>query len=160
MQPIKKHGTNPRIRRLLWGIPVIAAILVLAFFALDRNAVNSPDDTALDRHDDSVSLLKRDREDLLRFEVFPSVDDQFAIEFTDGSYQVEGQPDYPLEQREIDLMVTELTTLDAFVEIDSGELDQESLNSLGLGEDAARVSAHYADGQTSSFMIGSSVPGV
>lgn len=159
MQPIRKRGTNPRIRRLLWGIPVVAAILILVLFVLDRNAVNIPADTALDRHDDRVSLLKRDRKDLLRFEVFPSFDDKFAIQFTDGSYQVEGQPDYPLEQREIDLMVTELTTLNAFVEIDSGELKQESLNSLGLGEDAARVSAHYADGQTASLMIGSSVPG-
>ncbi len=133
----------------------VAALLAAWSFFSQRDDIPALQPS---RKDESLSLISRDASELQRFKVILSSGDSFTILQNDGHFEVEGNPDFPLEEREISLMVKDLTLLTVNEEWGSFHLDDGDLDALGLGQTAARVTAWYTDGQKAGLIFGSSAP--
>ncbi len=158
MQPVRKKTPPPRRRSLLLlAFPLTAALILLIWLFFGQKAPEAwvP---PISNTDEELTLLSRDASELLRFSVTPSVEEPFSIVFADGKAQVEGNTDFPLEQREIDLMVKDLTLLTAHEELGRITMDGQSLEALGLGKTAARVKAEYSDGTSADLVFGGRAP--
>lgn len=153
MQPVQKKIPNPQKKRLaaalvvLLGLVAIAAILIVNH---SKQPALSPDHQA----DARYMMIDRPQDKPLRIEVTNSKGEQFALVLTDAGYQVAGQPDYPLNEVDIELMVKDLTILEATDLAGDAPKDEAVLQELGLGPDAPRVRASYQDGQSINLIFG------
>ncbi|HSK68319.1 MAG TPA: DUF4340 domain-containing protein, partial [Candidatus Limnocylindria bacterium] len=103
--------------------------------------------------EESVKLIDRDAATLLRMEVTASDGSAFALVRQGDSFVVEGDPGFPLEEREVSLMVKDLTLLTAHEE--AGEVTPgHDLSPLGITENSPRVRAGYADGESVTLIFG------
>jgi hypothetical protein len=153
MQPVQKKSRGKRKPWLIFSLLAIFAVALLLLFILTAKPNEAQD--LPKSPDENLTLVQKDAEDLVRIEVSPSFGEGFALVKEGGVFVVEGSPDFPLEAREIDLMVKDLTLLvanEALGQIDP--FDGESMKALGLGEDAARAWATYQDGERKGFIFG------
>lgn len=153
MQPVRKTRQPGRGKTTVIVL-LMALASILAWYA---TRLNSPVPLPETAPEERVILIRREESELARFEVVSSQGDRFAlIQGPEGHYSVEGQPDYPLDPAQLQLMVRDLTVLDANEEAGRVEMTDEALDALGLGARAARVTAEYADGSQITLILGNS----
>lgn len=152
MQPVrKKKLKKPLAARLL----ILAALLLLGalvwFGLLDKKVP-----PLISHEEERLSLIQVEEERLLRFEVRSSKGDAFTLVRENDGFVVEGRPDFVLDPLELELMVRDLTVLSANELAGEVHLDEASLAMLGLGREAARVTAHYEGGSLTTLVFGDS----
>ena len=153
MQPVRKTR-QPGQGKIAVVVLLMALVSALGWYAARLNRSEPPPDTA---HDERVILIRREESELARFWVVSSQGDRFSlIRDAEGYYSVEGQPDYPLDPVQLQLMIRDLTVLDANDEAGRVEMTDEALDALGLGAYAPRVTAEYADGSQITLILGNS----
>lgn len=136
---------------------LLSAGLALSVWAFVLQRYPEPQAPLVNK-DEELTLINRDASELFRAWVQPASAESFAIIFSDGSYEVEGNPDFPLEEREISLMVKDLTFLTVNEELGRITPDEKNLEAFGLGKTAARVQAEYSDGTSTVLVFGNSAP--
>lgn len=154
MQPVRKNASPDHRKRLLAGL-IAALFLAVALMIYFNREQKIPE---LETHADEerVSLINRETDELVGMEVTSSRGDRFTILRENQGFIVEGQPDFSLDEHQIDLMVKDLTKLSANELAGEVHLDESSLAHLGLGQDAPRVSATYSDGEQLTLVFGNS----
>ncbi len=154
MQPVRK---KTRARR--GGIVLALAALLFAAAAaclLLPGGRPPAGPAAADPDAGSIRLIDVPTEELVRVRVRASSGETFTLVSAADGLQVEGRPDFPLETRETDLMVKDLTLLVANGEAGRADTSPENLALLGLGPDAPRAEAEYRDGQRITLVFGGS----
>lgn len=153
MQPVQKKTRNKKIIRLLTGLGSLLLIAGVAIVIIINNS-KKPVTPHVHQAAERYMMIEQKEEDLLRFEVTNSKGEQFALVNTGAGFQVERQPDYPLNEVDVSLMVKDLTILEATDLAGDAPLDTAVLQELGLGPDAPRVTASYRDGQDITLLFG------
>ena len=154
MQPVRK-GKPARG----FGKPaaVLLALLGLGLLVFLSIELFKPDSQpAHPVENERVQLIDRDESELIRMEVKSGIAEGFALSRAKDGWIVEGKPDFEIDANELSLMVKDLTTLYANEFLGEINTDKDSLESLGLGDAAPRVTASYLDGSSRTLVFGNS----
>ncbi len=154
MQPVRKTRRSRRNTITLAAVALLVALAAVFLLTRGNQAPGAP--AAPDPETEAVQLINIPPEDLTRVEVRASTGESFALVWTKDGPQVEGKPDFPLEPRETDLMVKDLTLLVANGLAGRAETSPENLELLGLGPAAPRATAEYRDGRRMTLVFGNS----
>ncbi len=157
MQPVRKKSIPPRRRAVLLLALLFTALILLIWIFFGQKAPDAQP-PLIKNTDEELTLISRDASELSKFSVRPSAGEPYAIIFRGGKAEVEGKPDFPLEEREINLMVKDLTLLTVHEELGRITQDEQNLEALGLGKTAVRVQAEYSDGTRAGLVLGGSAP--
>lgn len=152
MQPVrKKQKLTYKARAAVLAAIVLVLVGVTVFIILNRPRTSPP---LLKSEDTSHVLIDRPGETLQSFLVTNSMGDQFTIKKEGEQFILDGHPGFLLDRHQVDLMVKDLTLLITSDWAGDVPEDDESLEMLGLGKNASRVTAHYADGTEITVRFG------
>ncbi len=151
MQPVRVKQPRRMVWVFILALVILAMAAVVVWMLYPRD--NTPLSPALYRQDEAVTLIDRDESTLLRMEVMASEGSSFTLIRQGDSFAVEGDAGFPLEEREISLMVKDLTILAAHG-IAGEAYPGGDLSPLGFTHTSPKVRAVYAGGQSVTLLFG------
>lgn len=154
MQPVRKESKRRGVSKPAAVLLALIGLALLAFLAYElffKKTLPQPSG-----ENERVQLIKREADELLRMEVQSGKAEPFVLSRTTEGWEVEGKPDFEMDQNELNLMVKDLATLYANEFLGEIKTDTDSLESLGLGAGAPRVKASYLDGSEYTLVFGDS----
>lgn len=151
MQPVRKKSAK-RFPRALWLLPLVIAMGVFLFIILNQPKTGLPEH----HHEESISLINIPQEELLSFEVFPRRHSSFTLIQSEEGFVVNGAENFQLDEIQLSLMIKDLTVLVANELAGEVHTDEENLALLGLGQEAARVTARYTNDRSITLVFGNS----
>lgn len=154
MQPIQKKAIKSNKIKIRIAVLLLLLLIVLAIYIICH--FDKKDLPTLTNEDVSVQLIDKPVESLISIDVKPANDAPFVLLQLDDQWLVKGQPDYPLDTTQIELMMKDLTNLVANELLGRVDQNESSLAVLGLDKNAPRVVASYSDGSSLTLVFGHS----
>lgn len=159
MEQRKADKPAPRRRiRSAWTIAalmLLCVLLMMTYYFVQHRPDNVSSPVA--QTDDRV-VLRTEHESIVSITVVPVAYPAFTLVRDGETFVVEGSPDYPLKQADIETLVAYISSIEPAQVV--GELTQlqADIEQFGFSEDSPRVTAHLKDGRVISFRFGADAP--
>lgn len=153
MKKKKKNKALPLILLLL----AAAALICLYIFVIKESGEEGEESENEESSytDTTIVLTEYEAADVKKLTVYQPDDTMTLVKESDGTYTLDGNADYPLNQVKVGYLASKVAKMES-----SRLLEQNAdLANYGLDNPDYKVVAEYADGKTITFNLGVKVPG-
>lgn len=153
MQPVRKKKRRKKPATAIIAICVAAFAGLVMLWYLKNQPEALPPPSAQREAAQQIRLINRQEKALSAFQVFPPGRNSYRLVRGEKGFQVEGQPDFALDEQMVSTMVEDLTTLSAEKAGDINEV-KGGAEALGIDGQHFRVIAEYDDASRITFSFG------
>lgn len=154
---MKKKKKNKALPLVLLFLAAAALICLYIFVIKGSGEEDEPEEPEKQgsSYTDTIKLTEYEASDVKKLTVYQPDDTMTLVKESDGTYTLDGNADYPLNQVKVGYLASKVAKMES-----SRLLEQNAdLANYGLIDPDYKVVAEYSDGRTITFNLGVKVPG-